>query len=294
MTVLNQTIEIALSHYSKMVASQFQADVFSYFGGIRFEYLSEFRSRIERLVGRENKPDQLVFVLYTGGGLVEAVERMVDIIRHHYKEVWFIVPDIAMSAGTIFCMSGDRIYMDYSSALGPIDPQVENSEGRFVPALGYLDRVEKLIKKSKNDELTDAEFAMLQNQDFAELQQYEQAQKLSISLLKKWLVKYKFKNWDTHSSNGEAVTPEEKSNRAEKIATDLSNHKKWLSHARMIGIETLTRDLKLKIEDYSNKPSLKYAIREYSDLIRDCMMNHGSAYMFHTMGYEAENTEPEE
>ena len=32
-------------------------------------------------------------------------------------------PDRAMSAGTIFALSADRIMMDYFSCLGPIDPQ---------------------------------------------------------------------------------------------------------------------------------------------------------------------------
>lgn len=43
--------------------------------------------------------------------------------------------------------SGDKICMDYSSALGPIDPQVFNGE-LWVPALGYLEKVEELVAKS--------------------------------------------------------------------------------------------------------------------------------------------------
>lgn len=66
------------------------------------------------------------------------VEKMVEIIRNKYQKVYFVVPDYAMSAGTIFCMSGEKIYMDYSSSLGPIDPQVYNGK-EFVPALAYLD-----------------------------------------------------------------------------------------------------------------------------------------------------------
>ncbi len=70
----------------------------------------------------------MVFFIHTGGGVAETVERMVQIMRQHYNEIWFVVPDLAMSARTILCMSGDKIYMDYSSALGPIDPQVPNNE----------------------------------------------------------------------------------------------------------------------------------------------------------------------
>src|SRR6266478_8628579 len=41
-------------------------------------------------------------------------------------------------------MSGDSIYMDYYSRLGPIDPQVETRQGKNVPALGYLERYNAL------------------------------------------------------------------------------------------------------------------------------------------------------
>ena len=43
-----------------------------------------------------------------------------------------IVPDGAMSAGTIFALSADRIMMDYFSCLGPIDPQIEKDDNSYV------------------------------------------------------------------------------------------------------------------------------------------------------------------
>ena len=284
MAVLDQTIETALEIFAGNTAKAFKADVFSYIGGIRPNYLSAFRSKIEELA-KNSETDELVFIINTPGGVAETVEKMVEIIRHHYKEVSFVVPDMAMSAGTILCMSGDKIYMDYSSALGPIDPQVANSDNQLVPALGYLDQVERLIEKSKLGSLTDAEFAILQNQDLATLRRYEQAKDLSISLLKDWLVKYKFKDWDVHSSTGEKVKQSEKVERAEQIAVDLSNHKHWHSHGRMIGILTLTNELKLKIEDYTSNEMLTYHLRHYSDLLLDCVMTRNLAYLFHTSNY---------
>jgi len=283
MAVLNQTIDNALKYFAEETAKAFKADVFSYIGGIRPEYVAQFRADIELLAGRDNRPDNLAFFIYTPGGVAEVVEKMVDIIRHFYKEIWFIVPDMAMSAGTILCMSGDKIYMDYSSSLGPIDPQVQNNEGQLVPALGYLDQVERLIEKSENGTLTDAEFGILQNLDLATLHRYEQARELSISLLKSWLVKYKFKDWDIHASTGEQVTPEEKTNRAQEIAEELSNHKKWHSHGRMIGIHTLSGELRLKIEDYTEDIPLKQNIRQYSELLLDYVQSRNLNYMFHIM-----------
>lgn len=45
-------------------------------------------------------------------------------------------------------MSGNDIYMDYYSVLGPIDPQVKNKDNNWVAALGYLDKVNELLKKA--------------------------------------------------------------------------------------------------------------------------------------------------
>ena len=74
---------------------------------------------IEDLANDPNKKNKLLVVLTTTGGSGSAVERYVNILRRHYNEVSFIIPDYAYSAGTIFCMSGDNIYMDYFSVLGP-------------------------------------------------------------------------------------------------------------------------------------------------------------------------------
>ena len=189
------------------------------------------------------------------------VERYVNILRYHYSEISFIVPDYAYSAGTIFCMSGDNIYMDYSSVLGPIDPQVLNKDNKYVAALGYLDKVNEFIAKAAAGQLTNAELIWLKEIDLGELRSFEQARDLTIDLLKKWLVVFKFKNWNTHR-DGRQVTPSEKDKRAEEIAKDLSDNNKWKSHGKGITIPELSK-LKLKIEDFSKDSNLRPLIRDY-------------------------------
>lgn len=146
----------------------FNADVIFYYGDINPGYLKVFRDFIETLRSTEQTRDHLVIILNTPGGSAEGVEKMVEVIRYHYREVFFVVPDYAMSAGTIFCMSGDKLYMDYSSSLGPIDPQVYNGK-EWVPALGYLDKVEALLAKARDGTISQAEFLILQSQDLAML-----------------------------------------------------------------------------------------------------------------------------
>jgi len=78
MAVLNQTIDLALDYHADVTAKNFNADVFSFFGGIRPEYLSPFRANMEMLATQRlqgnPKPDNLAFIIYTGGGVVEVVE----------------------------------------------------------------------------------------------------------------------------------------------------------------------------------------------------------------------------
>jgi ClpP class serine protease len=282
---VDNTIKDLLNSKLSAIESHLAADVLSYFGALVNGVDGWFRKVVEELAADQQKKDKLVIILTTPGGSAETVERIVNVVRHFYNTVDFIVPDYAYSAGTIFCMSGDNIFMDYYSVLGPIDPQVQNREGKLVPALGYLDKIEDLIEKDRQKTLTNAEFAILQSMDLAELKSYEQAKSLTIDLLKQWLVKYKFSKWNTHRTDpdkiGQEVTDEEKEKRAEDIASDLSNNKKWKSHGRPIPLSVL-RDLKLEINDYSENEQMKHLIKEYYDLFIDYINKNNNPFFMHT------------
>lgn len=247
-----------------------------------------FRDIIEKFsltVNLPKKKDKLTIFLNTPGGNIESVDKLVNIIRNNFKEVNFVIPDSAMSAGTIFCMSGNKVYMDYTSSLGPIDPQVYNGT-QWVPALGYIDKVEELIVKINNNSNARAEFLLLQRQDLATLKSYEQARDLSITLLKEWLVNYKFSDWNIHRTDlaklNQPVTFQEKEERAEKIAKDLCDYTIWKSHGRFIGLRTLIDVLRLEIEDYSSNKELRELIRTYNDLLLDYIRKSDSPFFFHT------------
>ena len=279
--IFDSTLHEILNKRLGELENHFDADFLFYYGPITDSLDKPFRDLVEELKDDPDTKDTLFIMLNTPGGSAETVERLVKITRHHYQTVNFIVPDAAYSAGTIFCLSGDAIYMDYSSSLGPIDPQVYNGKN-WVPALGYLDKVEELINKSIAGTISQAELIMLREQDLAMLRRHEQARELTIALLKEWLVKYKFKNWNSHNSTGNLVTPKEKEDRATEIARDLGDNKIWHSHGRSIGVAALTHILKLKIEDYSNDPDLTKIIREYNDLICQYIGRNNGEMFFHT------------
>ncbi len=268
----NQIISNNLKTKIEEIEAILSADVVAYTGVLEPGIDLLFRDAIEDLKSNGENRDKIFIILKTPGGSAETVEIIANVLRHHYKEVNFIIPQYAYSAGTILCMAGDGIYMDYFSQLGPIDPQVKSKEGRFVPALGYLDKVDELLEKARNRTLTDAEFVILKSMDLAELRAYEQAKNLTIDLIKEWLAKYKFKNWIQHSSTGKEVTMEEKRQRAIEIAQELSNTKKWCSHSRPINMDEL-KEMKLQINNLE-ETTYNNIIHEFDALQDDyCIKN---------------------
>lgn len=280
-SIHDQVIFNSVNQAEETIERKLDCDVVNFYGEIRPGIDQHFRDVLEALAQRPEKRKTLCIVITTPGGQVEVVEKCVEIARHHYGFLYFVVPRSAMSAGTIFCMAGDKIFMDYFSSLGPIDPQVPDKDGKhLVPALGYLDKVSELVGKSAQGVLTPAEFELLAKQDLAMLRFYEQARDLSIKLLKQWLTRYKFKDWTTHrtTSPGEPVTQADKEQRAEEIAKLLSDNRHWNSHGRYIGMKTLTETVRLEIEDFGKDPELRQAVRLYSDVVSAFLNRNGFPY----------------
>lgn len=272
-----KAMENALSNLERIL----NADVFVYYGELIDGVEANVKQIIEQICSDGQKHEELYVLLTTTGGSLNPVKRIVNIFRNFYKEVNFIIPDYAYSAGTVMCCSGDKIYMDYYSVLGPIDPQVRNKDGKFVAALGYLDKINELIEKAKRNELTNAEFIILKDFDLAELRAYEQARDLAVDLLVEWLPKYKFKNWNIHSSSQTPVTEEDKRNRAIEIAQNLSDNKEWKSHGRPISRVELGR-LKLQIDKLEDNEEAYKAVTAYHELMTDYVQKYSMQRFIHT------------
>lgn len=264
-----------LNEYLNRLENVLQADVLTICGPIRPGLENIIRNTVERL---RNRRDRIAVVLDTVGGIVEVVERMVTVIRHHYNEVDFLVPDRAMSAGTVLVMAGDKIFMNYFSCLGPIDPQIQK-DGKFVPAMSYLNQYQRFFERAESGQLNMAELILLNNFDPGELYQFEQARLLSQDLLTKWLSTYRFRDWDTHSSTGAPVTAEERTERAEEIAKVLGDYERWRSHGRAISRDTLVSDpIRLKIERIEDNPRLSSVLDRYFRRLERYMYMHRNRY----------------
>ena len=279
-----EIVRARVNELAKSMEPKFNADICWYRGAIDVSFINIVPKAIESLALKPEKRDAIAFFLTTGGGSAEYAEQAVNVIRHFYEKVYFVVPEIAMSAGTILSLSGDEVYMRYTSSLGPIDPQVEVN-GEYVSANGYLDKVAEFIEKSKSGTLSQAELNLLLSQDIGKLAKFEQAANLAKDLVKTWLVKYKFKNWTTHSSSNCPVTDDDKRKRAEEIVDLLGDNKFWHSHGRRIGMKMLQDVLKLRIQDMSWINGLDAMVCDYHQALCDCMEKHTYRAFFHTKNF---------
>lgn len=277
---IDEAAKTLLSNKLSELENHLDADVVVYYGEIFDSAEIEMKQIVEQLQTDDIIHDKCYILLTTPGGSLNPVNRMVTIFRHFYKEVNFIIPNYAYSAGTIFCMSGDNILMNYFSALGPVDPQVQSKDGRLVSALGYLDKINDLLSKAQTNTLSQAEFLILKDFDLAELRAYEQAKELAIDLIQKWLVKYKFKDWSSHM-NGSPVTESEKNERAIEIAKKLSDNNIWKSHGRAINMQELEA-MKLKVIDYGQDEELASKIDSYYSVLTDYVTKYQTGVFVHT------------
>jgi len=248
-------------------------DILFYDGPIS-QWLIRNLKYIVESIKKEKWNKKISIILTTTWWQAEWAEDFVSILRNNYEIVDFIIPSYAMSAWTILAMSWDDIYMDYASTLWPIDPQIQWNDWHFIPASWYLDRINELIEKEKKWEtLTTSEINIVISSDVWRLKFIEQAKNLTVTLLKDWLVKYKFKDWNIHEGNFNPekkwnnVTNEEKEERAKEIANMLWDINLWHSHWRSINMEKLRTILKLKIKDINENDRLSLTLKEYYDII---------------------------
>ena len=230
--------------------------------GITYSDLVPFNDQLGVLEG-----DKIDVIIETPGGLGEVAEDMVKLLRSRFTEVGFIIPGYAKSAGTLLAMAGDEILMEPASALGPIDAQISN-QGKQFSAEAFIKGLDKIKEEvTSTGQLNKAYIPILQAISPGEIQNAQNALKFAKVLVTDWLAQYKFRNWDTHSSSGKPVTPEDRLERASVIADKLANHSDWLTHGRSIKIEDL-RAMRLLITDYSEIPDLADAIRRYFILLQ--------------------------
>jgi len=85
--------------------------------------------------------------LHTPGGQTAATESLVDYLRKMFgTDIRAIIPQIAMSAGTMIACACEEIIMGKQSSIGPIDPQFGG-----IAAQGVLEEFKQALQEIKKD-----------------------------------------------------------------------------------------------------------------------------------------------
>lgn len=89
----------------------------------------------------------LDLILHTPGGNVAATESLVSYLRAMFDtDIRVIIPQLAMSAGTMIALSAREIIMGKHSSLGPIDPQLNG-----IPAHGVVEEFNRAVQEVTSD-----------------------------------------------------------------------------------------------------------------------------------------------
>lgn len=111
--------------------------------GINDEDMNGFMMAVHGL----DKTKGLDLFLHTPGGSIATTESLVNYLQLMFnKDIRVIVPQVAMSAGTMIACSSREIIMGKQSSLGPIDPQI-----RDLAAQGVLNEFKKALAEIKED-----------------------------------------------------------------------------------------------------------------------------------------------
>jgi len=191
--------------------------------------------------------------LATWGGSGHQVNNFVNCLRPRFDEVHFLIPSFCMSAGTLFALSGDQIWMTDRACLGPIDPQVPTADGRYVPAQALLLLVAEIQRQGdeamkNNLPVPWAYVRLIDSLDKKELGEAITASQYSQTMASQFLEKYKFRKWAVRETSGIPVTDEYRKQRANEIAADLVSHDRWKSHGHALSREVLWNTIQLKID----------------------------------------------
>ena len=174
-------------------------------------------------------------LLYSPGGLPDATDSLVQILRGKFEHTRFIIPAVAKSAATMMALSGDELVMEHNAELGPIDPQFRfvKTDGTSVmsPAQAIIDQFEKAQEIiGKDPKKLAAWIPILQQYGPSLYQQCLNAIELSKRYVGEWLKTGMFK------AQGDAAELA-----AKKVVDYLGDHNQFKSHGARVGVSELRK-----------------------------------------------------
>lgn len=208
--------------------------------------------------------ERLTIMVQSPGGLAETAEALVNQMRAQFRTVHFIVPLMAKSAATMLALSGNKIYLDELSELGPIDPQFAIG-GIPSPAPAIIRQFRQAVEEIEaHPERLPAWAPILQQYAPSLLAHAEEVWALGRSMVEGWLDRYMFA--DGGKEHIEGIV---------RYFSGQDEEDRPGSHARQIGIEKCI-DLGLHVEDMRRHPALHKRVRELHHAVNMTLSETGA------------------
>lgn len=175
----------------------------------------------------------LDLILHTPGGSPTAAESIVNYLRSKFSDIRVIIPQMAMSAGTMIACSGNCIIMGLHSSLGPVDPQING-----IPAYNIINEFEQAKKDlaSNSNNISYWKLVLDKYRPAMVKLAYDSIE-LSNELLNKWLSDYMFSD----------LKGKRKTDVIKKISSNLNENNNSKTHGRHFNID-FCKDIGLKVE----------------------------------------------
>ncbi len=208
--------------------------------GIDDNDINAFMSCIHGL----DKTKGLDLILHTPGGEVGATESIVHYLRQIFGiDIRVIVPQIAMSGGTMIACSSKEILMGKQSSLGPIDPQY-----RGVSAQGVLSEFKKAQEDVKKDQASIPLWhSIISKYTPTLIGECQNAIKWSEGITREWL------------KDGMLKDEAEPDSIIDRIMSTVASHDNTKSHERHISA-TKAKEIGLKVTMIEEEQKLQDAI----------------------------------
>lgn len=201
----------------------------------------EDKNAFMAVVHKLDRAKGLDLILHTPGGDLAAAESLVDYLRRMFgNDVRAIIPQLAMSAGTMIACSCKEIVMGKQSNLGPIDPQLGG-----IPANGVIAEFKQALEEIKAEPHKIPMWqAIIGKYHPTFLGSCQSAIEWSEKMVNEWLI------------SGMLSDDPNREDRARNIVSGLSSSDTTYNHARHIHLEELER-LGLKITHLENDSKLQ-------------------------------------
>jgi ATP-dependent protease ClpP protease subunit len=258
-----RAVDLVRRSYLQKLHQKTGRNVIAYYSGflskpeIPSEINDEDKNGFMMAVHGLDRTKGLDLIIHTPGGGISATQSIADYLHQMFKnDIRAIVPQIAMSAGTMLACACKSILLTKHSNLGPIDPHL-----RGIPAYGVINEFKRACKEIKKDPSRIAVWQQIIGQYRpAFLSQCENAIRLSNAFVTSELHKVMFDR-DPNSLK-----------KAKKIVKILSSYTLNKTHDRHLHAEECEA-IGLKIERVEQDPDLQDLILTVHHCFMHSIMN---------------------